>query len=62
MTVDLLSLTDGAATIRERDTTNQCRVAIDKIPDVVASLSTGVRKWADVVAEYGLVETSKAEE
>jgi glycyl-tRNA synthetase len=41
VTVDVETLTDGAATIRERDSMTQERVAISAIPERIASLVSG---------------------
>jgi glycyl-tRNA synthetase len=41
VTVDVESLTDGAATIRERDSMTQERVALDAIPARIAELVAG---------------------
>ena len=45
VTVDVESLTDGAATIRERDSMTQERVALDAIPSRVAELVDGTASW-----------------
>ena len=45
VTVDVESLTDGAATIRERDGMTQERVALDAIPSRVADLVAGRAPW-----------------
>ena len=41
VTVDVESLTDGAATIRERDSMTQERVALDAIPARITELVAG---------------------
>jgi glycyl-tRNA synthetase len=41
VTVDVESLTDGAATIRERDSMTQERVALDAIPERIGELVAG---------------------
>jgi glycyl-tRNA synthetase len=41
VTVDVESLTDGAATIRERDSMTQERVALDAIPNRISELVGG---------------------
>jgi glycyl-tRNA synthetase len=51
VTVDPESLEDGAATIRERDTMTQERVAIDLIPQRVADLVAGRSAWEGVPRE-----------
>jgi glycyl-tRNA synthetase len=45
VTVDVESLEDGAATIRERDSMTQQRVALDAIPDRLAALVAGAATW-----------------
>jgi glycyl-tRNA synthetase len=45
VTVDVESLEDGAATIRERDSMTQQRVALDAIPDRLAALVSGQDAW-----------------
>jgi glycyl-tRNA synthetase len=51
VTVDVDSLEDGAATIRERDSMTQERVALAAIPDRLASLLAGSGTWAGVPRE-----------
>jgi len=41
VTVDVDTLTDGAATIRERDTMTQERVAMSALPERIAALVSG---------------------
>ncbi|MDQ3880775.1 MAG: glycine--tRNA ligase [Chloroflexota bacterium] len=45
VTVDVESLDDGAATIRERDSMTQQRVALDLIPQRIADLVAGRETW-----------------
>ena len=51
VTVDVDSLEDGAATIRERDTMTQERVALDRIPQRIADLLAGSARWEGVPRE-----------
>jgi glycyl-tRNA synthetase len=51
VTVDVDSLDDGAATIRERDTMTQERVAMDLVPQRVADLVAGRTAWEGVARE-----------
>ena len=51
VTVDVDSLEDGAATIRERDSMTQERVALDAIPDRLAALLDGAAVWEGVSRE-----------
>ncbi|MGH2462244.1 MAG: glycine--tRNA ligase [Candidatus Limnocylindria bacterium] len=46
VTVDVESLTDGAATIRERDTMTQERVSLEAIPGRIADLVAGRAAWS----------------
>ena len=48
VTVDVDTLDDGAATIRERDTMTQERVALAAIPDRLAALIAGAAPWEGV--------------
>jgi glycyl-tRNA synthetase len=45
VTVDIDTLEDGAATIRDRDSMTQERVALDAIPDRLAELLAGTSAW-----------------
>ncbi|HEX2883917.1 MAG TPA: glycine--tRNA ligase [Candidatus Limnocylindria bacterium] len=51
VTVDVDSLEDGAATIRERDSMTQERVALDRIPGRIADLVAGRATWEGVARE-----------
>jgi glycyl-tRNA synthetase len=51
VTVDVESLDDGAATIRERDTMTQERVALGAIPGRLAALLDGTAHWEGVPRE-----------
>src|SRR6185503_7652281 len=48
VTVDVDSLEDGAATIRERDSMTQERVGLTAIPDRLAGLIAGTTAWEGV--------------
>jgi len=48
VTVDYDSLDDGTATLRERDSTDQVRVPIADLPDVLADLRDGERDFASL--------------
>ncbi|MGI8872097.1 MAG: glycine--tRNA ligase [Candidatus Limnocylindria bacterium] len=48
ITVDVESLTDGAATIRERDSMTQERVALELIPERLEALLAGRAAWEGV--------------
>ncbi|MCD2199014.1 glycine--tRNA ligase [Halobacterium sp. KA-4] len=48
VTVDYESLEDDTVTLRDRDTTDQVRVDIDDLVDVVAALRDGERDFADL--------------
>jgi glycyl-tRNA synthetase len=51
VTVDVDSLDDGAATIRERDTMTQERVALGAIPGRLTALLDGTTQWEGVPRE-----------
>jgi len=51
ITVDVETLDDGAATIRERDAMTQERVSLELIPQRVADLVTGRAAWEGVPRE-----------
>jgi glycyl-tRNA synthetase len=51
VTVDVDTLEDGAATIRERDSMTQERVTLDAIPDRLAALIAGTAAWEGVSRE-----------
>jgi len=51
VTVDVDSLTDGAATIRERDSMTQERVALGAVPERLSVLLAGQAAWAGVPRE-----------
>jgi glycyl-tRNA synthetase len=51
VTVDVESLDDGAATIRDRDTMTQERVSLDAVPQRIADLVAGLVPWAGVARE-----------
>ena len=49
--MDPESLDDGAATIRERDSMTQERVALERIPERIADLVAGRATWEGVPRE-----------
>ena len=51
VTVDPESLDDGAATIRDRDTMTQERVALARVPERIADLVAGREPWQGVPRE-----------
>ncbi len=51
VTVDVESLDDGAATIRERDSMTQERVALEHIPERIEALVAGRTPWQGVPRE-----------
>lgn len=54
VTVDFETQTDLSATLRERDSTEQVRIPIDKLPEQVAMLAREGVAWADVKAAFPL--------
>jgi glycyl-tRNA synthetase len=55
VTVDVDSLEDGAATIRERDSMTQERVALELIPQRIADLVAGRATWEGVASQVSSV-------
>jgi len=53
VTIDVDTLDDGAATIRERDSMTQERVALDRVPERVADLVAGRGRWHGTAREAG---------
>jgi glycyl-tRNA synthetase len=53
VTVDVDSLDDGAATIRERDSMTQERVSLGLLPERVAALVAGTAQWEGVPRQDG---------
>jgi glycyl-tRNA synthetase len=48
VTVDYDSLEDDTVTVRERDSTEQARVAIEELPATLTALRTGARSFSDL--------------
>jgi glycyl-tRNA synthetase len=48
VTVDYESLEDGTATLRDRDTTDQVRVDLEALPDLLPALRDGERSFDDL--------------
>jgi glycyl-tRNA synthetase len=61
VTVDVETLTDGAATIRERDSMTQERVSMDLIPRRVADLVAGRATWEGPARASDTVEGRAAD-
>lgn len=62
ITVDFDTATDGAVTMRERDSTAQVRLPLADVLPVVRALVGGETAWADVAAKYGLLAAPAAAE
>jgi glycyl-tRNA synthetase len=60
VTVDVDSLEDGAATIRERDSMTQERVSLDRLPDRLAALVGGTAVWEGVPREEAATDDATA--
>ena len=54
-TVGFETTKDGCVTLRERDSMQQIRLAMDAVPAVLRDLVEERTVWADLVAKYGLV-------
>jgi len=61
MTVDFDSLKEPhSVTLRERDTTSQIRIEVDKVADVVRQLSLGRTTWEEVCQKYPKFEAQES--
>jgi len=61
MTVDFDSLKEPhTVTLRERDTTTQIRIGVDKVAEVVRQLSTGRTTWVEVCQQFPKFEAQEA--
>lgn len=60
ITVDFDTVSTSTATLRERDSMAQVRLAISEIPGVVRELSNGKITWANVEAKYPKFEQQEA--
>lgn len=57
ITIDFQSVKDNTVTLRERDSTQQVRLTIDEVADIVYNLVEGNSTWAELVAARGLFTT-----
>lgn len=55
ITVDFQSVQDRTVTVRERDSTQQCRIAMAEVAGVLADLIEERKTWEEVAAQYGLI-------
>lgn len=54
VTVDFQTVQDRTVTLRERDSTQQIRVPIDQLAQILSDLIEGIAKWDEVSLQYGL--------
>lgn len=54
ITVDFQAIKDETVTVRERDSTQQVRIPVAEVADVIFDLVEGNTSWADLVASRGL--------
>lgn len=54
VTVDFQTVKDNTVTIRERDSTQQVRVPIGEVADIIYDLVEGLSTWEELVASRGL--------
>lgn len=61
ITIDFDSLKEPqSVTLRERDSTNQVRIPLADIADVVRNLAFSKIEWSDVTAKYPKFEQQEA--
>jgi len=58
ITIDFETPNDSAVTLRERDSTLQVRLPIDKVGETVRDLSNGSLKWEQVMLIFPKFESS----
>lgn len=54
VTIDFQTVKDNTVTVRERDSTQQVRLAIEEVADIVYDLVEGNLAWSELVATRGL--------
>jgi len=54
ITVDFQTVKDSSVTLRERDSTQQIRLPLEEVADIVFDLVEGNAAWSDLVAARGL--------
>lgn len=54
VTVDFETQTDSSVTLRERDSTEQVRLPVDKLAEHVAMLAREETTWAEIKAAFPL--------
>ena len=59
VTVDFESLTDGAVTLRERDSTVQVRLPKEDVTGLIFAFVHGKMKWEDVTKKYPVVTVAE---
>jgi glycyl-tRNA synthetase len=62
ITVDFETLQDETVTLRELDSMKQVRLPIVDVAATVNTLIAGHSKWSEVVAKYGLFESTQKDE
>jgi len=60
ITVDYDTLTDNCVTLRERDSTNQIRIPLDKIPATLLAFITQSLTWSTLLLSYPLLSSSSS--
>ncbi|KAH9426522.1 hypothetical protein DERP_013704 [Dermatophagoides pteronyssinus] len=60
ITIDFDSLNDKMVTLRERDSTEQIRLPIADVVNIVKELSMNIRQWDDVRNQYGIFDPTQS--
>jgi len=59
VTVDFQTLVDDTVTLRERDSTVQVRLGMNKLTDLIGACVTGKLSWKDILNSYPVVQVSE---
>lgn len=62
LTVDFQSVQDATVTLRERDSTQQVRLPISQVGEVLGGLIEERMSWAEVATQYGLISMNLKDE
>lgn len=54
VTFDFETVNDGCVTVRDRDSMEQIRIELSKVPEIINNLINEKVEWADLYKQYGL--------
>ena len=62
LTIDFVTKEDGTVTLHDRDSTNQVRVPMTEVVDLIARLCRPGAEWAELTSKYPTQERSEADD